>query len=93
MAIIFLLAEELIPNRQQQDCRLIVQIESPDEVDSQTLHHLAEGAIKARFGGKLTLKLITEQAASHFLQSDPGDNTGSIDMNPGVLVWRLVPPN
>jgi len=71
MAAFYLLADETVQNQQQQDCRLIVEISAPDGADNQRLHKAAEIAIKEKFGTALTLKPITKQAASHYLEVDP----------------------
>jgi hypothetical protein len=43
----------------------------PDGADNQCLHKAAEIAIKEKFGKALTLKPITKQAASLYLEVDP----------------------
>jgi hypothetical protein len=48
MADSYLLAEEPIPNHQQQDCRLIVQLNGPEGVDIQTLQMEGLNALKEK---------------------------------------------
>jgi hypothetical protein len=90
MADSYLLAEEPIPNHQQQDCRLIVQLNGPEGVDIQTLQMEALNALKEKYGKSLTLGPITEEAAEGYLRSDPGPDTGSMDLDSGILLWHLT---
>jgi hypothetical protein len=53
VAILYFFAEEPIPNRQQQDCCLIVEVYTPDRVDDQWVQQAAENAIKEEFGKAL----------------------------------------
>jgi hypothetical protein len=90
MATSYLLAEEPISNHQQQDCRLIAQLEAPQDADIEALQIEAQNALKEQFGRNLTLKPITEQAARQYLQSDPGPDVGSISLDSGSLLWHLA---
>jgi hypothetical protein len=42
MGTLYLLADETMQNQQQEDCRLIVQVETAEETDNQALHKAAE---------------------------------------------------
>jgi hypothetical protein len=49
----------------------LLKLAPPDGADNQCLHKAAEIAIKEKFGKALTLKPITKQAASLYLEVDP----------------------
>ena len=90
MAILYFLAEEPIPNRQQQDCCLIVEVYAPDRVDDQWVQQAAENAIEEEFGKALTLWSANEDEAFQYLR--PGATRGLLDLRSGVpLVWHLLP--
>ena len=92
MAAFYLLADETVQNQQQQDCRLIVEISAPDGADNQRLHKAAEIAIKEKFGTALTLKPITKQAASHYLEVDPVPDHVALNLTTDnvPLIWHLA---
>ena len=92
MAAFYLLADETVQNQQRQDCRLIVEISAPDGADNQRLHKAAEIAIKEKFGTALTLKPITKQAASHYLEVDPVPDHGALNLTTDnvPLIWHLA---
>jgi hypothetical protein len=88
----YLLAEETVQNSQQQDCRLILEISAPDGADHQALHKAAEIAIKEQFAQGLTLKPITKRAASQYLQVDPAQDHGSLNLTCDNIpvIWHLA---
>ena len=91
VAILYFLADEPVQNHQQQDCRLIVEVHAPDGADIQWLHAEAEIAIKEKFREGLALKPTTEQAASKYLEPDPGATHGALDLASGVpLFYHLA---
>ena len=91
MGTLYLLADETMQNQQQEDCRLIVEVETAGETDNQALHKAAEVAIKEKFGRNLPLMPISEQAANLYLQADPGPEDGSLNLTANVpLFWHLV---
>lgn len=90
MATIYLMAEEPVPDRQQQDCRLIVRAEAPQGTPGPDLLGAVENAVREKFQSGLTLKETTEQAAQQYVESDPTADTGSFELNPGSLEWHLV---
>jgi hypothetical protein len=92
MAAFYFLADETVQNQQQQDCRLIVEIGAPDEADNQCLHKAAEIAIKEKLGKALTLKPITKQAASLYLEVDPIPEHGMLSLTTDnvPLIWHLA---
>jgi hypothetical protein len=92
VAILYFLAEEPIPNRQQQDCCLIVEVYAPDRVDDQWVQQAAKNAIEEEFGKALTLCSANEDEALQYLRPDPGTTRGLLELGSGVpLVWHLLP--
>ena len=51
-----------------------------------------EIAIKEKFGTALTLKPITKQAASHYLEVDPVPDHGALNLTTDnvALIWHLA---
>jgi hypothetical protein len=91
MATFFLVAEEPVANKQQQDCRLIVHVTATAEGgDNQVLQQEAEAAMKKRFPAASTFDLISEQAATAYSQGDPAPTTGSMNLETGQLAWTLA---
>ena len=91
MAILYFLADEPVQNHQQQDCRLIVEVHAPDGADTQWVHKDAEIAIKEELGEGFALKPTTEQAASKYLEADPGATHGALNLATGVpLFYHLA---
>ena len=91
LATLYLLAEEPVQNRQQQDCCLIVEVHAPDGADIQWVHAEAEIAIKQELGEGIVLKPTTEQAASKYLEADPGATHGALELATGVpLFYHLA---
>jgi hypothetical protein len=90
MATSYLLAEEPISNRRLQDCRLIAQLEAPQDADIEALQIEAQNALKEKYGKSLTLKPITEEAAEGYLRSDPGPDKDSLKLDSGTLLWHLA---
>jgi len=78
VAILYFLADEPVQNHEQQDCRLIVEVHAPDGADIKWVHAEAEIAMKEKFGEGFALKPTTEQAASKYLEADPGATHGSL---------------
>jgi hypothetical protein len=72
MATFYLLANHPVQNHQQQDCRLIVQVNPPSGSYSKGLHREAESVIKEKYGQGLTLDPISQEEALQYAQSDPG---------------------
>jgi hypothetical protein len=95
MATFFLVAQEPVANKQQQDCRLIVQVTSAAEGgDNQALQQEAEAAMKEKFPSASTFDLISEQAAAGHAQTDPAPTTGSMNLESGAqLAWTLARTN
>jgi hypothetical protein len=75
VAILYFLADEPVQNDQQQDCRLILEVHASDGADIQWVHAEAEIAMKEKFGEGFALKPTSEQAASKYLEADPGATT------------------
>ena len=91
LATLYLLAEEPVQNRQQQDCCLIVEVHAPDGADIQWVHAEAEIAIKQELGEEIVLKPTTEQAASKYLEADPGASHGALNLVTDVpLFYHLA---
>jgi hypothetical protein len=91
MAILYFLADEPVQNHQQQDCRLIVEVHVPDGADIQWVHAEAEIAIKQELGEEIALKPTTEQAASKYLEADPGATHGALSLATDVpLFYHLA---
>jgi hypothetical protein len=91
MATLYLVAQEPVANEQQQDCRLIVQVNgTPEGGDNQALQQEAEAVMKERFPAALTFDLISEQAATAYSQADPAPTTGSTNLKSGRVSWRLA---
>jgi hypothetical protein len=92
MAILYFLADEPVQNHQQQDCRLIVEVHAPDGADIKWVHAEAEIAMKEKFGEGFALKPTTEQAASKYLEADPGAPThGALNLATDVpLFYHLA---
>ena len=88
MAILYFLADEPVQNHQQQDCRLIVEVHAPDGADIKWVHAEAEIAMKEKFGEAFALKPTTEQAASKYLEEDPGTTHGALNLATDVLRYR-----
>jgi hypothetical protein len=91
MTTFFLLANESVPNQQQQDCRLIVQVSTLSDDDNVALHKTAEVEVKKAFDKALSFNPISSAAAAEYLQADPGSTQGSIDLPSGSLSWHLLP--
>jgi hypothetical protein len=87
MAILYFLAEEPVQNYQQQDCRLIVEVHAPDDADVKWVHAEAEIAMKEKFGEGFMLKPTTEQAASKYLEADPGATHGALNLAADVPLF------
>ena len=90
MATSYLLAEEPVSNHQQQDCRLIAQLDAPQDAEIEALQMEAQNALKEKYGKHLTLTPITKDAAEGYLRSDPGPDMGSINLDSGTLLWQLA---
>ncbi len=89
MTTFFLLANESIPNQQQQDCRLIVEVSTLLDEDNVALQKKAEDEIRKEFDSSLSFNPISRAAAVEYLQTDEGSTTGSIDISSGILSWHL----
>jgi hypothetical protein len=89
MTKLFLLANEPVPNHQQQDCRLVIEMNSPVEADNVSLQKAAEVKIKKNFDQPLTFQPISEKAAAEYLSSDPANNTGQLELENARLIWHL----
>jgi hypothetical protein len=88
IAILYFLADEPVQNHQQQDRRLIVEVHASDGTDNQWVHKEAEIAIKQELGEEIALKPTSEQAASKYLDADPGRAThGALDLATGVPLY------
>jgi hypothetical protein len=91
MAILYLLAEELVQNEQQQDCCLIVEVHAPDGIDNQWVQQTVESAIKEQFGQGLTLWSAHEEEAFHCLETDPDATMGALNLSKNVsVIWNLA---
>ncbi len=92
MAILYFLADEPVQNHLLQDCRLIVEVHTPDGADINWVQAEAEIAIKEKLGeGEIRLKPTTEQAASKYLDADPGVTHGTLDLATGIpLFYHLA---
>jgi hypothetical protein len=91
MATLYLLAEEPVQNRQQQDCCLIVEVQAPDGIDNQWVRRAAENAIKEKFGKGLTLWSANEDEAFQYLEADPDATMGALNLSNNVsVIWYLA---
>jgi hypothetical protein len=91
MAILYFLADGPVQNDQQQDCRLIVEVHASDGADVQWVHAEAEIAMKEKFGERFALKPTSEQAASKYLEADPGATHGALNLVTDVpLFYHLA---
>jgi len=92
VAILYFLADEPVQNHQQQDCRLIVEVHAPDGADIKWVHAEAEIAMKEKLSeGEIRLKPTTEQAASKYLDADPGATHGALNLATDVpLFYHLA---
>src|SRR5258708_27544049 len=93
MAILYFLADEPVQNHAQQDCRLIVEVHAPDGADIKWVHAEAEIAMKEKFGEGFALKPTTEQAASKYLEVDPGATHGALNLATDVPLFSVLPPS
>jgi hypothetical protein len=89
MTKLFLLANEPVPNHQQQDCRLVVEVRSSVETDNVSLQKVAEVEIKKNFDKALTFQPISERAAAEYLNFDPANTTGQLELSNASLIWHL----
>ncbi|HYY26824.1 MAG TPA: hypothetical protein VE860_02720 [Chthoniobacterales bacterium] len=89
MTKLFLLANQPVPNQQQQDCRLVIEIRSPVQTDNASLQKAAEVEIKKNFDQALTFQPISEKAAVEYLSSDPTNTNGQLELNDATLIWHL----
>jgi hypothetical protein len=89
MATSYLLAEESVSNRKLQDCRLIAQLDAPQDANIEALQMETQNALKEKYGRALTLTPITKEAAEGYLGSDPDPDTGSLKLGSGTLLWHL----
>jgi hypothetical protein len=90
MATSYLMAEEPVPNRQQQGCRLIAEIQVPEGADSQSLESAAQGILKEKYGEALTFRSVSENAVLNYLQSDSGTFRDWRHLDSGILYWYLT---
>lgn len=91
LATLYLLAEEPVQNHQQQDCCLIVEVHSPDEIDNQWVQQTLENAIKEEFGKGLTLWSVNEDEAFQYLETDPDATMGALNLSKNVsAIWNLA---
>jgi hypothetical protein len=91
MHSIYLLAEATIQNQRQEDCRLIVQLETENGGMTKDLQKAAEVAMKQKFRSNLPLVPVSEGAAKRYLQSDPSPERGSINLTASTpIFWHLV---
>ena len=72
------------------DCRLIAQLEAPQDADIEPLQIEAQNALKEKYGKSLTFKPLTEEATEGHLRSDPSPDMGSMDLDSGILLWNLA---
>jgi hypothetical protein len=92
MAILYFLADEPVQNHRLQDCRLIVEVHAPDGVDIKWVQAEAEIAMKEKYGEGFALKPTTEQAASKYLDADPGAAHGALNLATDIpLFYHLAP--
>ena len=93
MAILYFLADEPVQNHAQQDCRLIVEVHAPDGADIKWIQAEAEIAMKEKLSeGEIRLKPTTEQAASKYLDADPGATHGALNLATDIpLFYHLAP--
>jgi len=80
VAILYFLADEPVQDHRLQDCRLIVEVHAPDGADIKWVQAEAEIAMKEKFGAGCALKPTTEQAASKYLDADPGATHGALKL-------------
>jgi hypothetical protein len=89
MTKLFLLANEPVPNQQQQDCRLVIEVRSPIDTDNVSLQKAAEVEIKNDFDQALTFQPISETAAAEYLNTDPNNTNGELELSNATLTWHL----
>jgi hypothetical protein len=97
MATLYLLADEPVKNKQQQDCHLVAIIYAPDGSDSGALRKEAENKIKEEvdkkfaLGEKFALRFTDKNTASEYLRADPGHAKGSLNLPSTVpVIWHIA---
>jgi hypothetical protein len=92
VAILHFLADEPVQDHRLQDCRLIVEVHAPDGADIKWVQAEAEIAMKEKFGAGCALKPTTEQAASKYLDADPGTTHGALNLATDIPVFYHLAP-
>ena len=92
MVILYFLADEPVQDHRLEDCRLIVEVHAPDGADIKWIQAEAEIAMKEKLSeGEIRLKPTTEQAASKYLEADPGATHGALNLATDVpLFYHLA---